>query len=220
MIAACLAAAAGCGAASSAPPAVPTAAPLVVSQTTLADEDAYRPTYSRPELQKLLSTERGTQLTLEHQISELDAKDPAAAVDEQLRVMRADLAVRRRFIAMLEACEATGRQCPPRLDDPPWVFDPDAEPPAEPPMVATLRFDLDSWRALAAELHGRACACRTIACVDSVGVAVDNLEARPVPQVRGDDAATISITRARECLFRLRGKTVTRLAGPSVAPVD
>jgi hypothetical protein len=31
-----------------------------------------------------------------------------------------------------------------------------------------------------------------------------------MPQVRGDEAATVSITRARECLFRLRGKSLTR----------
>jgi hypothetical protein len=73
-------------------------------------------------------------------------------------------------------------------------------------MTAALRFDLDSWRGLAAELHGRACACRTLACVDSVGIAIDQLETRPMPEVQSDDAATTAITRARECLFRLRGK--------------
>jgi hypothetical protein len=30
-----------------------------------------------------------------------------------------------------------------------------------------------------------------------------------MPEVQSDDAAALSITRARECLFRLRGKTPT-----------
>ena len=84
------------------------------------------------------------------------------------------------------------------------------------PRVAELplRFDLESWQKVAAELHGRACACRTIACVDSMGVAIDQLEPRPMPEVRGDEVASQSITRARECLFRLRGKKAT----PGLAP--
>ena len=69
-----------------------------------------------------------------------------------------------------------------------------------------LPFDEESWRKFAAELHGRACACRTIAYVDGVGVAIDQLEPRPMLQVQGDEAASLSITRALECLYRLRGK--------------
>nr|MDQ3366399.1 hypothetical protein [Myxococcota bacterium] len=126
---------------------------------------------------------------------------------DQLRVARADLAVRRRFIAALEACERAGRWCPPRLDDPAWAFDPDPDRPVAPPLDAPLRFDVASWRTIALELFGRACACRTLGCVDSVGVAIDQLEPRPMPAVQGDEAASLSITRARECLFRLRGKT-------------
>jgi len=87
-------------------------------------------------------------------------------------------------------------------------------------VTATLRFDLESWRALAAELHGRACACRTLACVDSVGVAIDQLETRPMPQVASDDAAATAITRARECLFRLRGKSAMRTAAAPAASDD
>ena len=75
-----------------------------------------------------------------------------------------------------------------------------------------LRFDLDSWRKLATELHGRACACRTIACVDSIDVAINELELRPMPVVQGDEMATESITRARQCLFRLRGKELRHRA--------
>ncbi|HEX3762041.1 MAG TPA: hypothetical protein VHW23_25245 [Kofleriaceae bacterium] len=179
------------------------------------DEAADPPSYGKPELQRALITERAAEATLERRVGELEAKlaDPPApgatnpALEDQLRVAIADLAVRRRFIATLEVCEAAGRWCPPRLDDPPWAFDPDPDgQPGDPPLTAPLRYDLDSWRQIAAELHGRACACRTIACVDSVGVAIDQLEPRPMPAVQGDDQAAVAITRARECLFRLRGK--------------
>jgi hypothetical protein len=195
------------------PPPVDPADPADARHSALADEDLYKPSYGKPELQKALIAERGLEATGERRIAELVAQQAgeasgasSVAIDDQLAVAEADLAVRRRFIATLEACEASGRLCPPRLDDPPWPFDPDPDQPAPPPMTAALRFDLDSWRGLAGELHGRACACRSLACVDSVGVAIDQLETRPMPEVQGDDAATVSITRARECLFRLRGK--------------
>jgi hypothetical protein len=209
-LAVAVALAAGCGAgAGGRPPPVEPDAP----HSALADEDVYKPGYGKPELQKTLIAERALEATGERQLAELEARPADTAVDDQLRVAMADLAVRRRFIATVEACEAAGRLCPPRLDDPPWAFDPDPDRPAAPPMTAALRFDLDSWRSLATELHGRACACRTIACVDSLGVAIDQLETRPMPEVQGDDAATAAVTRARECLFRLRGKA------PIAAPV-
>ena len=124
-----------------------------------------------------------------------------------MRFARADLAVRRRFIQSLEACQAAGRACPPRLDDPVWSFDPDGT--ADPRLDAPLRFDLAGWQRVASELHGRACACRTQACVDSMQVAIDDLERRPMPEVQGDEDASRSITWARECLYRLRGKVAT-----------
>jgi hypothetical protein len=185
----------------------------------LADEELYRPSYGKPELGKALISERAAEATVERRVAELEARSGEAAspdpVDDQLRGAVADLAVRRRFIATLEACQAAGRFCPPRLDDPAWAFDPDPERPADPPMTATLRFDAESWRNLAAELAGRACACRTISCVDTVGVAIDVLERRPMPRVQDDDAATASITHARACLFRLRGKAPIPTAAPS-----
>jgi hypothetical protein len=202
------------------PPPVEPAAP---GAAALAEEELYKPSYGAPELQKALIAERGLEATGERRVAELEARqvdaaaEAAPAIDDQLRVAAADLAVRRRFIATLEACEAAGRLCPPRLDDPPWAFDPDPEQSTPPPLTAALRFDLDSWRSLAAELHGRACACRTIACVDSVGVAIDQLETRPMPEVQSDDAALSAITRARECLFRLRGK-VPRPAPAATQP--
>lgn len=171
-----------------------------------AEDDRFVPSYERRELARALERERGAEASAERIVAELAAREPTETVDDQLRVAHADLAVRRRFIQMLETCEATGRWCPPRLDDPPWAYDPDPPQPIAPPVTAPLRFDLASWRTLAAELHGRACACRTLACVDSVSVAIHELEQRPMPDVQGDHDASVAITRARRCLHRLRGR--------------
>lgn len=201
----------------------PPANPEEAAHSTLADEDAYKPSYGKAELQRALISERGTEASLERRVAELEARQETTsnqAFDDQLQVATVDLAVRRRFIASLEACEAAGRWCPPRLDDPPWAYDPDADPPADPPLSAALRFDLDSWRTIAAELHGRACACRTLGCVDSVGVALDELEPRPMPTVRGDEEAAVELTRARECLTRLRGRAAVRPAASAAAAAE
>src|SRR5258706_12450002 len=134
--------------------------------SVLADEDRYVPTYGKPEIERTLIGERGAEASAERVVAELEAKERSYAEDDRLRVVSADLAVRRRFIHVLEACQSEGRWCPPRLDDPPFVFDYDADRPGGPPIDAPLRFDLDSWRTIAAELHGRACPCRTLAGTD------------------------------------------------------
>lgn len=152
----------------------------------LATEDGYRPPYGKAELQRALDTER-------RRIAELEASAEPS-----------DLAVRRRFVAALETCDTGGHACPPRLDEAAGPFDPDPEAPA---LDVPLRFDRASWQAVAAEVHGRACACRTLACVDHFDVAIGRLELRPMPEVQGDETASQSITSARECLFRLRGRT-------------
>ncbi len=177
----------------------PPADEITYASTELPDEDVYKPAYDHAELSHALSAERGAEASLEVRVRGLEEKGDY----DQLRIAAADLAVRRRFIAALEACEASGRVCPPRLDDPPWSFDIEAD--VDPKLDAHLRFDLDSWRKIAAELHGRACACRTVACIDSMFVAIARLETRPMPDVEADEAASLSITRARECLYRLRG---------------
>lgn len=215
--------AASCGGAS--PPSPPPAAPAPSAEparSAFAADDGYQPSYAKPELLRALAAERALAATEQRRVAELDeqsARQADPALSDQLYTARADLAVRHRFIATLEACDAAQRWCPPRLDDPPWSYDIAADPAPEPPVTSTLRFDLDSWRALAGELHGRACACRTIGCVDGVGVAIDRLELRPVPQVRGDEAATLSITWARECLFRLRGRSVVPVTRAAPSPV-
>ena len=182
-----------------------------------AEDDRFVPSYQKGDLSRALQKERGAEAIASRVVGELESKDRDAAGDDQLRVAVADLGVRRRFIAALEACESSGRDCPPRLDDPSFAFDPDPGKPLAPPVTADLRFDVDSWRKLTAELHGRACACRTIACVDAVGVAIDQLEPRPMEQVQGDEAASLSIMRARTCLYRLRGRSqrARRIEEPS-----
>jgi hypothetical protein len=177
----------------SAPPREPGAGDhgLATHSEFPADDDEVHPTYDRAALERALTAER----------SAIDATERR---DEVEPAIAADLAVRRRFIASLEACRDTGHRCPPRLDDPPWTYDVDGT--ADPRLDTPLRFDLDDWRKVAAELHGRACACRTVACVDSLFAAIDALEKRPMPDVEADDTASASITHARECLFRLKGE--------------
>ncbi len=166
------------------------AAPETTAHTAFGEVDEAAPAYDQAELARVLAAERDAVAAAEARRDDLD--EPALA----------DLAVRRRFVAALEACSEQHVRCPPRLDDPPWSDDPDA-----PKLDAHLRFDLDDWRKLALELHGRACACRTLACVDSLGFTIDALEKRPMPDVEADEVASASITHARECLFRLRGRT-------------
>ena len=162
------------------------------------DEDAVAPGYGKSELEKALAVERGAIEAGEKHVGEV-ADDSAG-----LRVAVADLDVRRRFLAELEDCQANGRHCPPRLDEPAWSYDVDSA--AAPKLDSPLRFDLEDWRKVTDELHGRACACRTQVCIDSLTVAIDVLEKRPMPDVQADDTAIASITKARECLFRLRGR--------------
>jgi hypothetical protein len=170
----------------------------------LAAEDQYVPTYGKPEIQRALIKERAAEASGERHVAELESKP---GVDDRLRVAIADLAIRRRFIKALEACESQGRYCPPRVDDPPFSYEIDGDQFAVPPLESPLRFDEASWRTIATELHGRACACRTLSCIDSVSVVINRLEKRPMPEVQGDEAASVSITRARECLSRLRGRS-------------
>jgi hypothetical protein len=162
------------------------------------DDDAVAPAYDKSELERALASERTAVEAGEKQVADV------ADASNNLRVALADLAVRRRFVASLEDCQNVGRHCPPRLDDPPWSYD--VETAAAPKLDAPLRFDLDDWRKVADELHGRACACRTQVCVDSMAVAIDELSKRPMPEVEADETASASITRARECLFRLNGR--------------
>lgn len=171
----------------------------ITYHASLADDEEPPPPYGKGELQKALIAERAAEATAERAVSEVEAGEPDA-----LRVALANLAVRRRFIQILELCEANARMCPPRLDEPAWHYAVDAD--TDPKLDVPLRFDLDSWKKVTAELHGRACVCRTLDCIDSMETAIARLETRPMPDVQSDDAATTDVTRARECLMRLRGR--------------
>lgn len=178
--------------------------------TAMAGDDDLKPSYAKAELEKALIAERGAEATNERRVADAEAKGD----DEGLRLATADLGVRRRFIVMLETCQQSGHLCPPRLDDPATAVD------HLPALISgtpgpTLRFDLADWRKLAAELHGEACACRTLACIDTLDDAINTLEPRPIDDVRGDDQASTELTRARECLFRLRGKAVAKITAPA-----
>ena len=168
----------------------------------MAGDDDPKPSFSKAELEKALIAERGAEATNERRVTDAEAKGD----DEALRIAIADLGVRRRFILMLETCQQSGHLCPPRLDDPGTTLDPNP------------RFDLADWQKLAADLHGRACACRTLACIDTLDDAINQLEPRPIDDVRGDEQASADLTRARECLFRLRGKAVAKITVP--APLE
>ena len=165
-------------------------------------DDLYKPSYLKADLDKAIAGEHAKVASLEHQAEAAEAGEAG----DDLRVVLGDLAVRRRFVDSLEACAANGRECPPRLDEPAWSFEPDSD--AKPPLDSSLRFDRADWIKLATELHGRACACRTVACLDSFTSLIDQLESQPTRDVQGDETAAQSIVWARECLFRLRGKRV------------
>jgi hypothetical protein len=171
---------------------------LTTGATLAPEDDEPPPGYTKDQLEQALITERGAEAT--------DEQHVAASPDDY--ALAADLAVRRRFIESLESCQAANHHCPPRLDDPKWTWDPTsaAIDPAKPPISSPLRFDVDSWRRIADELHGLACGCRTKTCVDALELTIQLLEARPMQDVEADDAASASITGARECLFRLRGR--------------
>ena len=181
--------------------------PTAEPHAQLADSDDVHPSYGPHDLEKALITERGAEATNERRIEDAEGRGDSDA----LVIAKADLAVRQRFITTLEACQATGHLCPPRLDDPPWTYD-YATTGAKPTLETVLRFDLGDWQKLTAELHGRACACRTIACVESMDVAINDLEVRPTEDVRADEQAIAELTHARECLFRLRGKAIAKIA--------
>ena len=171
--------------------------------TALADDDGGEPpptAYDQGDIQKALIAERGAEAKAEQHVSELEANgDP-----DPINAAQADLVVRRRFIATLETCEATHRYCPPRLDEMTWNFTVDSD--TDPKLDVPLRFDLASWQKVAGELHARACACRSVGCLDSVNEAIYRLESRPMEEVRADETASIELTRGRDCIYRLYGK--------------
>jgi hypothetical protein len=167
------------------PQAGPGADVITYHKAELSEDDEPPPKYHRSDLEDVIDAERAR---------------VAAMSDED----RDNILVRKRFIETLELCKATGTSCPPRIDEPAWTFEADSD--TDPKLETPLRFDVDSWRKVSTELHGRACACRTIGCIDTLEVAIQRLEVRPMPEVQSDDFAAIEIVRARDCLARLRGR--------------
>jgi hypothetical protein len=179
----------GAGAGSDQPVSDPN---LATHETFLTEDDIAPSGYGRPDLDRAIAAEHAALDTADTALATL-ANDP-----------KPDRGVRQRFVATLESCRDSNRRCPPRLDDRPFAYDPASD--KDPKLDTPLRFDLEDWRNVTAELHERACACRTLACVDAVDAAMNALEARPMPQVTADDAAITSLTRARACAMRLRGR--------------
>jgi hypothetical protein len=179
----------------------PSVASDVQVHTSMASDDESPAPYGAAELQKALVAEREELSRAEQERSDTERE---AGDDDHLRVLIANLGVRRRFLQTLELCVANRKMCPPRLQEEPWSYAVDSD--TDPALDVPLRFDLESWRKIAGELHERACACRTIDCLDSIDAAIARLEVRPMPEVQSDDPAAISITRARDCSMRLRGK--------------
>lgn len=177
------------------------------AHTALADDAEPPPPYDKAALGMALIAERAAEAKAERQVADAETAGDTLRLERAL----ADLAVRRRFIAILEVCEAQDRLCPPRLDEPVWPYLADSD--EDPTLDVPLRFDLASWQKVTAELHGRACACRTLACLDGMDAMLIRLETRPTDEVQADELATTELTRARQCLMRLRGKrALPRLA--------
>jgi hypothetical protein len=192
---------AGCLAACGGTPVRPPVTPAPDTPHGDFADDTVKPGYGKAELDPALASERGKLAAIEQQIASLEA---VPTTGDQLRSALGDLAVRRRFIATLEACASTGRDCPPRLDEPAWTYDPETD--SKVPLDTMVRFDLEDWQKVAGELYGRACACRTLVCIDSVDRAIGQLETQPTRDVQDDDTAALAIVHARECLARLRGR--------------
>src|SRR4051794_16218863 len=110
-----------------------TGAQDITTHTALADDDGGEPppSYTKADVQKALIAERGAEASAETKVNELEA----AGDMDAFRTAQDDLAVRRRFISILETCEATDHYCPPRLDDPAWPYavDSDADPKLDVP---------------------------------------------------------------------------------------
>src|SRR5512139_474683 len=117
---------AACGGGSTSRP--PSTDPGASTPGEFAEPDRFVPSYPKSDLSRALQKERGAEAAAERAVADLEVN----GTPDQLRVAAADLAVRQQFIATLEACEATGETCPPRLDDPPWAFEPDSS--AAPPV--------------------------------------------------------------------------------------
>lgn len=176
------------------------------TKATPVDPEAVEvvPTYSRQEMERVLAEERQAHTAAQAVLASL-MEQRGRSVEIALKL--ADVGVQARYLEGLEACRARGVWCPPKLGMA-WTIREEQAVPVS--LDAEVRFDLTSWRALASELWARGCDCRSMTCVDAMTQTIDELEKQPMPEVQGDPEAAASITAARTCLWRLRGKAGKR----------
>ncbi len=168
-----------------------------------------QPTYSRQDMERILADERAAATAAAATLTSL-MDQRGKSIEISLRL--ADLGVQQRYIEALESCRARSVWCPPKVGLTWTIRELEQDVPVS--LDAELRFDLDSWRTLAAELWARGCDCRSMECVDAMTQSIDSLEGKPTLEVQGDHQASTAITGARTCLWRLRG-----LAGKRVVAI-
>lgn len=161
--------------------------------------------YGRQELEHVLAEERRAQAD---GAAALEALQQQRGKAVEIALALADQGVRQRFLDSLESCRDRGVWCPPKLGHTWTLRDGDLDVPVT--LDAEQRFDVESWRKLARELWSRSCDCRSMRCVDAMTRTVDTLELRPTAEVQGDHDASVALTGARTCLWRLRGKAGKR----------
>jgi hypothetical protein len=184
--------------------------PTVKSEPLIdAESTEVHPSYGRADMERVLAEERRA-------LAEGQATAEALMLQKgkavELSLALADLSVQRRYIEAMESCRDHGVWCPPRLGLTWTLRDGDVDVPVS--LDAEQRFDLESWRKLTRELWARGCDCRSMRCVDAMTRTVDVLEARPTAEVQGDHEASVALTGARTCLWRLRGKAGKRALAP------
>ena len=175
-----------------------------------AESTEVHPAYGRADMERVLAEERRAQAD---GAAALDALMQQKGKAVEIAQALADQGVRQRYLDALESCRDHGVWCPPRLGLSWTILDGEAEVPVS--LEAELRFDVASWRKLTRELWARGCDCRSMRCVDAMTRTIDTLEARPTPEVQGDHEASVGLTGARTCLWRLRGKAGQRVLPPA-----
>lgn len=160
-----------------------------------------QPTYSRQDMDRVLTEERQAHAAAASTLATLMEQRGRSG---EIALKLADLGVQQRYIDALQSCRDHGMWCPPKLGGFTWTI---REMEQEVPVTldAEPRFDVTSWRKVAAELWARGCDCRSMTCVDAMTQSIDALEQKPTLDVQGDHEASASITGARTCLWRLRG---------------
>jgi hypothetical protein len=174
-----------------------------------------QPTYSRQEMDRVLAEERQAHTAAASALATLMEQRGRSG---EIALRLADVGVQQRYIDALQSCRDHGVWCPPKLGGLTWTIrELEQEVPVS--LDAELRFDVTSWRKVAAELWARGCDCRSMTCVDAMTQSIDALEQKPTVEVQGDHEASTALTGARTCLWRLRGLAGKRVLA-KVAPSE